>query len=168
MDYIEWIRNEITDCHAMGDLVFEALTPEVAHWEPGGTANNIAQLMAHLTMGQDRAVNVAIKGGTSVFEDGDWGAKTGIPAERGAVWTKGWRLQLEPFRAYRIAVNASVRAFFEVAKDSDFEGEVQWGPPGVMRPRLSVLATAATSHLRFHLGEISTIKGLQGLKGLPY
>lgn len=168
MDYIEWVEGEIADSYIMGDQVLDGLTEEIAHWEPGGTTNNIAQLMAHLTMGQDRAVNVAIKGEQSVFDLGGWGAKTGIPAERGGIWAKGWRLNLDAFREYRSEVNASVRAFLEMAQPSDFEGEVQWGPPGVMRSRLWVLRTPATSHLRFHYGEISTIKGLQGLKGLPF
>jgi hypothetical protein len=168
MDYIEWVKNEIADCHVMGDQVLEGLTEEVAHWEPGGTTNNIAQLIAHLTMGQDRAVNVAIRGGQSVFELQGWAGKTGIPPDRGAVWTKGWRLKLEAFREYRTEVNSSVKAFFEIAQPSDFEGEVQWGAPGMMRSRLWVLGMPATAHLRFHSGEISTIKGLQGLKGLPY
>jgi hypothetical protein len=168
LDYIEWLKGEVASGHLMGDQVMDGLTDEVAHWEPGGTTNNIAQLMAHLTSGQDRAVNVALKGEQSVFDVGGWGERTGIPVGRGAIWTKGWRLNLDAFREYREEVNASVRAFFAAAKSSDFEGETEWGPPGTMRPRLWVLGTPATSHLRFHCGEISTIKGLQGLKGLPY
>lgn len=168
MDYIEWLRNEVAEGHIMGDQVMDGLTHEVAHWEPGGTTNNIAQLMAHLTMGQDRAVNVAIRGEQSVFDLRGWGEKTGIPAARGAVWNKGWKLNLDAFREYRSQVNASVKAFFATAKPTDFEGDVEWGPPGMVRSRLWVLGTPATAHVRFHCGEISTIKGLQGLKGLPY
>ena len=168
MDFIEWLQTEIAEGHVMGDQVMDGLTGEVAHFEPGGTTNNIAQLMAHLTMGQDRAINVAIRGGQSVFDLGGWGARTGIPSERGAIWNKGWKLDLDAFQTYRTQVNQSAKAFMASAKPSDFEGETQWGPPGMMRPKLWVLGTPATSHLRFHYGEISTIKGLQGLKGLPF
>jgi hypothetical protein len=168
LDFIEWVSKEIAEGHMMGDQVMDGLTSEVAHFEPGGTTNNIAQLMAHLTMGQDRAINVAIKGAQSVLEAGGWALKTGIPTERGAVWNKGWKLDLGAFADYRSLVNESVKAFIATAKEIDFEGEAQWGPPGVTRPKLWILGTPGTAHLRFHLGEISTIKGLQGLKGLPF
>jgi hypothetical protein len=165
---MEWLQGEIAEGHVMLDQILDGLTDEVAHWEPGGTTNNIAQLISHMVSGQDRAVNVAIKGGTSVMDAGGWAAKTGIPQERGAIWTKGWRLNLDAFREYRAEVNDSVKRFFATAKPSDFEGEAQWGPPGNMRPKLWILHTPATAHVRFHSGEVSTIKGLQGLKGLPY
>ena len=150
----------------MGDIALAELTPEVAHYEAGGTTNTIAQLLAHMTIGEDGAFNRVAKGGTRLVESKDWASETGIPLERGAVWTKDWRLNIDAFRDYREAVKASANEYLANLDAAELEREVEWfsGP----RPLHSLLQIIVINHSLGHAGEISTLKGLQGLKGLPF
>ena len=166
MDIKEFIIAGLVDAHRMGDIAMEELTPKVAHFEAGGTANSIAQLLAHMTMGEDHAVNGILKGGTRIFDTGGWSAKTGIPDGRGAVWQKDWQLNIDGFTAYRDAVKRSSISYFETPAASDLDREVEaFGAP---RKASNVVQIFVINHLLGHSGEISALKGIQGLKGLPF
>lgn len=156
----------LTDAHRMGDIALQDLTPDIAHFDAGGTTNTIAQLLAHMTMGEDGAVNRVLKGGVRLLEAQGWAARTGIPVERGAVWNKEWRLDIDAFREYREAVKASAVDYVENVDLADLEREVEWfnGP----RPAHNLLQMIVIHHLLGHSGEISALKGMQGLKGLPF
>jgi uncharacterized damage-inducible protein DinB len=156
----------MNDAHRMGDIALAELTPEVAHYEAGGTTNSIAQLLAHMTIGEDGAINRVAKGSTRLVETKDWAQEIGVPLERGAVWTKDWQLNIDAFREYRDLVKATTDEYLANLEASDLEREVEWfsGP----RPLHSLLQIIVINHTLGHSGEISTLKGLQGLKGLPF
>lgn len=166
MDLKEYLIADLEDAHRMVDIALDDLTPEVAHFEPGGTANTIAQLLCHVTMGEDNAINRVIQGGQSILEAEGWYTKTGIPEGRGAIWQKGWTLNLDAFREYREKVKASGNAFIKDVDISGLDREVEWfnGP----RPASSLLQLVVIHHILGHAGEISALKGVQGLKGLPF
>jgi hypothetical protein len=150
----------------MGDIALSELTPDVAHYSAGGTTNTIAQLLAHMTIGEDGAFNRNIKGGSRLIESDGWAEKVGIPLERGAVWGKDWKLNIEAFTEYREAVKASADAYLATMDLADLDKPVEWfnGP----RPAHEVIQIVVINHLLGHAGEISTLKGIQGLKGLPF
>ncbi len=149
----------------MVDFAMEDLTPEVAHFEAGGKTNNIAQLLVHVTLGADRGINSVIKGGPMILESEDWYAKTGIPEGRGAFWQKGWTLDLGAFTEYREKVKGSVTDYVASMDVADLDREVEWftGP----RPVSNILQIVLMHHILGHAGEMSALKGVQGLKGLP-
>ena len=80
MDERQLLIEELADGHRMVGAALSDLTSEVAEWQPGGTANSIASLLAHTIVGEDRVVNQMFGAGELLFVSGDWAAKTGIPA----------------------------------------------------------------------------------------
>ena len=63
MDEREFLIEELADGHRMVGSALSDLTSEVAQWQPGGTANSIAALLAHTIVGEDRVVNQMFKSG---------------------------------------------------------------------------------------------------------
>jgi hypothetical protein len=165
MDLIEYVRANLADAHRMLGIAMQDLSEDVAHWQPPGTANTIGALLAHMVTGEDLAFNRQIKDGTLIFDAGDWASKTGIPADR-KIWTPGWRLNVEAFDEYRLAVEENAKAGLDALTPADFEREVEWY--NGMRPIGGVLRTSVIHHILGHSGEISSLKGAQGLKGLPF
>ncbi len=165
MELRELLVAEMADVHRMIGASLTDLTPEIAHWEPGGTANTIAGLLAHTVFAEDNAINRVLKAGQSLFERDGWAAKTGIPTGRGAIWTKGWTLELAAFNAYRTAVQESADAWIATYEPAALDREVEWfGGP---RSGASLLRGVIITHALGHAGEISALKGIQGLNGLP-
>ena len=62
MDERELLIEELTDGHRMVGAALSDLSSEVAEWQPGGTANSIASLLAHTIVGEDEVVNQMLKG----------------------------------------------------------------------------------------------------------
>lgn len=166
MELIDFIRAQCGSALEMLERSLEDLDDEVVHWRPGGTANTIAQLLAHVVSGQDLLIGEKLKGGTTLFSQG-WAKKTGIPLDRTQIWNKdAWRLDLDGFKAYHAAVAAQSRSYIEAMTPADLEREVAWirGPE---QPVSRLFQVIFINHALGHAGEISTLKGIQGLKGLP-
>ena len=166
MDLIEFLRAEAQEGQRMLDIALTDLDDGVANWQPAGTANSIAQLLAHVVTGQDRVVNLVLKDGQPVFQAGNWAVPTGIPEERGAIWGKDWRLNVGPFCEYRAAVRASLEDYLSAVDLGSLDGEFPWA--GRNQSGWWLARTIFINHVLGHAGEISTLKGLQGLKGLPF
>ena len=168
MQTLEFIRSSVVAVNGMVDTAMQDLTDEVVSWQPGGTANTIAQLLAHLVSGQDLLVNdkLLVGGGTPLHDSG-WAAKTGIPLERPLIWQREvWRLNLPAFDEFRREVAASALRLVDAMTEAELDREASWirGPE---RPVAMLWQTIFINHGLGHCGEISAIKGMQGLKGLP-
>ena len=166
MELKEYLTGEMDNVQRMMGLALQDLNDEVANWQPGGTANSIASILAHVTGTQDSSINVRLLGGQTVFESGGWSAKTGIPADSEKIWGAGWQLNLEGFAEYRAALAESMNQYMSSLEEADLDKEVSYsqGP----RPAAFMLRNIIFHHSLYHSGEIFTLKGLKGLKGLPF
>ena len=165
MDLRQFLNDQLAEVHRMADIAMTDLTDEVAHWQPSGTANTIAQLLAHMTTAEDRIIHVSIQGGRLLAEQG-WAEKCGFSTERGAIWNRGWRLNLQPFFEYARQVHEAAVSCVAGLSEADLDRDAEWfqGP----RPTGSLLRSVIINHSFGHAGEISSLKGAQGLKGLPF
>lgn len=166
MDTKEYMLAALADAHLYLNLAVEGLTDEIAHWHPGGNANSIAQMLGHMAVGQDNMTTRRLSGTSSLFESG-WQERLGIPVERSQMWQTDWRLNLEPFKEYVQLVNAQTTSWLTAATDADLDRKM---------PRLnnkevdlaSMFRTVVIHHIVGHAMEGSTLKGIKGLKGLPF
>jgi hypothetical protein len=169
MQTLAYIRSSIEAVNGMVDTALQDLTDEVVNFKPGGTANTIAQILAHLCSGQDLLVNdkLLVGGGRTLHESG-WAERTGIPLDRSLIWQQrdAWRLDLPAFDAFRREVAACALKRIEATDDAELDRTAAWirGPE---RPVAMLWQTIYVNHGLGHCGEISALKGLQGLKGLP-
>ena len=166
MELIDFIRAQCESALEMIQHSLQDLDDEIVHWQPGGTANSIGQILAHLVSGQDLLIGERLKGGTALHVSG-WAEKTGIPADRTQIWHKdAWRLDLEAFKAYHAAVDAQSRAYLASMTPEDLERQVAWirGPE---QPVSRLFQVIFINHALGHCGEISALKGTRGLNGLP-
>ena len=165
LDERELLIEELADGHGMVGAALSDLTAEVAQWQPGGTANSIASLLAHTISGEDRVINQMFKGGESLFDTGGWAAKTGIPAGNDDIWAGDWTLDVAAFDSYRQEVQRSTEAFLADLDPAVLDQDIQaWGSA---RRGGWMLRVVIGNHILSHLGEISVLRGMKGLAGLP-
>ena len=106
-----------------------------------------------------------LRAGELLFQSGDWAVKTGIPAEDNEIWQPGWSLNLEAFDAYRGEVQQSMDALLADLDPATLDDEIEaFGSP---RRRGWMLRVEVSNHILSHLGEVSTLRGMKGLAGLP-
>ncbi len=158
--------------------VLQALTAdtssEVLHWAPPGIANPISALYAHVVTGEDMMFHRVLMGGATQLCDGEWATKTGLSENREKPgvswdqWARRLRMDLPAFRTYGQAVHGNLERYVAEADEAELgrmvTPHIATRPP---MPAAHFIASIMCNHIANHIGEISTLKGLQGLKGYP-
>jgi hypothetical protein len=138
----------------------------IAHKAPGSTINCIGAIYAHVVMGEDGLVNHLMRGVTPVYFERGWAPKIGVEMPQGGM-EPDWSvtIDLDLFRQYAADVYATTDAYLASATDAELGKIVDAGfaPP---MPVHSFFANILAWHVATHQGEISALKGVQGVNGL--
>jgi hypothetical protein len=83
-------------------------------------------------------------------------------------WTKNAKIDMEELNAYAEKIFAETEEYVKNLTDEDLQKEADLSVFGMGKSTVAfVIASVITSNLNLHTGEISAIKGVQGLKGYP-
>ena len=141
------------------------LTEEQTNFVPPGTTHPIGALIAHAILSEDGMVNQRLKGGQTIWDHDGWGARSGLPSLQGAdeAAYRAFRMQPDALDEYRETVWASTDAFIDSLTATDLDRELEFRPGRMMS--VAGLFGIMINNNFSHVGEISVVKGLQGLKG---
>jgi DinB family protein len=172
LDAVTLLREQIRTAHEWLEGTMADVTAEQADWVPPGVANPLGASYAHAVFSEDLLINGMLRGGTPLFK-GEWAGKTGQSVvhpdqdwSQYAAWVRDVRLDLPAARAYAQAVYAATDAYLAGLTPEDLDREVN-----LFGGSYSVGATLANfvaGHCHDLLGEISCLKGLQGVRGYPF
>jgi len=150
----------------VGDLTDEVATRRIS----GANINPILPIYAHVVFGLDSMTNQVAAGGEPLLLSGNWAERTGI-ARPSFFQTPEWseaQYRLDGLRQYSDAVFASLNAYLDRATDADLDREFSSPLGGQQTTVGRFLGGLGIVHLSAHSGEIAALKGVQGLKGLPF
>jgi hypothetical protein len=167
MDAIGGLRGQLAEMHRLLELAIGDCPPEMlANQLPGATINTIGAIYAHSVFSEDGLFHALIRGGTPVYYAQGWAQKVGLDMPQGGLEPE-WHpaLDLATFREYAAAVYKETDDFLANATDADMEKIVDAGfaPP---MPVGAFIANIGVWHIATHQGEISALKGVQGVNGL--
>jgi len=133
---------------------------------PGAQINSIGAIYAHTIFGEDGLLNGLVRGATPVYFAGGWAQKVGVDMPKGGLepdWTPN--IDLGVFRQYAAAVHRSMDDYLATATEAEMARVVNPGfaPP---QPVSAFLGNVLLWHVATHQGEISALKGVQGMNGL--
>lgn len=169
------LLNQLKAAHNALEQTMEGVTDEVAHFMPPGKANPIAGIYAHLVFSEDffihnflkktqplMATTFKDKTGASEIQPTDW--EVAYPK-----WLKEVKLDIKQFREYAKAVFAESEEYVISLTDEDLEKDVDMSSFGMgTRKVYDFIANLISGHVYPIMGEISVLKGIQGLKGYPF
>lgn len=167
MDGIASLRHQMAEMHRVLEQAIGDCSPEVAAKKfPGATVNSIGAIYAHTVFSEDGLLNGLIRGQTPVYYTAGWAQKVGLDMPQGGLepdWNP--KLDLGTFREYATAVHKATDDYLASATDADMEKVVDAGfaPP---MPVSTFIGNILLWHVATHQGEISALKGVQGLNGL--
>jgi hypothetical protein len=170
MDAVYLLRQMVTGAHELLESTVGDLTPEQLHYDPPGRALPIGAAYAHVLFSEDLLVQSGIKGEQPLYESGvATGASEPMPNflagewDNYAEWTRRARFDLAALREYARQVYANTENYINTLTEEDLNREVpNWGT--IAR----VLSRTVAAHADNLAGEISAVKGLQGLQGYPF
>ena len=138
---------------------------------PGATINSIGSIYAHVVFAEDRILHGMLQGKPPVYTAQGWANRVNIemPAPGGFTpeWARAVKMNLPLFREYAKAVYAATDAYIAGLSDADLARKVQTNILGEQTVAF-VIANIIGWHVAEHGGEIAALKGVQGLKGLPF
>ncbi|MEZ4708804.1 MAG: DinB family protein [Caldilineaceae bacterium] len=165
---ISLLRTQYKEAMGWMEGTMAGVTEDVAHYAPGGKTNPIAGHLAHVLTGVDFFI-IGSAAGKAPLMASTFAGKTGIsemPPQGGdsTSWLNSVRIEGEAVHAYAKAVFAAVDDYLSTLSDDDLGREIEF-PFG--KYSVGWAFNIMLLNTLCHTGEISTIKGLQGLKGYP-
>jgi hypothetical protein len=169
------LSNQLKAAHSALEQTMDGVTDEVAHFSPDGKANPIAGTYAHLLFSEDFFIHSFLMGKKPLYEteyEGKTGASELQPTEWEIAfpkWLKEVTIDVEKFREYAKAVYAASEEYVASLSDEDLEEDVDMSAMGMgTRKTHDFIANILSGHAYSIMGEISVLKGIQGLKGYPF
>jgi hypothetical protein len=169
MDGIANLRDQMNELHRILEAAVCDCPPAVvAARLPGATINSIGAIYAHTIFGEDSLLNGLVRGQSPVYYANGWAQKVGLEMPRGGLepdWSPD--LPLDAFREYAADVFRTTNDFLSGANTADMAKVVDAGfaPP---MPVSTFVSNVLAWHVATHQGEISALKGVQGLNGLAF
>ena len=160
------VRTSLGIAHMVASTVLAELPADVARRRfEGATIGPIAPILAHAAFGEDWVLNEAI-GREPLLTRGGFLERTGIPSPDREL-TREWldaAYDIGELQRYAGAVFAEVTAWAEAASEADWARRVP-SPLGTEMTMAELLPAFGAGHVMLHAGEISALKGIQGLPG---
>jgi hypothetical protein len=165
------IREQLKNAHQWFEGTMAGVTQEQAQWQPPGTAHPIGSRYAHAVVAEDVMVNALVKGEAPLYAT-TWAGNTGIsdPQFNSTLeWARSVQVDLDDARRYAQAVYDNSDAYLATLKDEGLARVVDLSQQGLGEwPLDAFLLTFVLGHIRDIMGEVSALKGMQGLQGYPF
>jgi hypothetical protein len=164
------LRRQFQFAHDWLAGTMTGVTNEVAAWQPQGRANPIGAQYVHHLVAEDALINGMITGGTPLMA-GAYAGKTGMsappPIGDWGDWAREVSVDVEAARQYAQAVYAATDAYVASLSDGDLRREHDLSAVGLGVISLGAFLSTLIANCNNHCGEISCLKGLQGMQGYP-
>jgi DinB superfamily len=134
---------------------------------PGATVGPIGEIYGHTIGNEDWAFNQLIQGKDVLLKSGGWASKLGLdPDSMEHDWGAVAQSHMAELQEYGKAVTAATDAFLAGINDADLDRQIDFF--GRKEAMGWVIADTVLVHVAFHSGEIASLKGVMGQKGLPW
>jgi hypothetical protein len=168
---VEGYRQQYRLAHQWLEGTLDGMTGEQVNFQPGGNALPAGAQYSHHVQGLDGIFNGKLGGKAPLMTGafaGKFGTSESAPLGDWAAWARSAEVDLDAARAYAGAVYEATDAYLAGLTDSDLDGTVDLSMWGMGDQPLSHLLNVMLLDAAVHTGEISAIKGMQGLKGYPF
>lgn len=170
MEAKEYIQQQIAGARRLFDAAMQNTTDAQFNWTPpADTVNPISVTALHVLGSEDAFIQQMLQEKPRLWESEGWGAKIGVAHTPGM--GQGWdevrnaTIAVDAVLAYQAALRAATDAYLANLTAAELDRAVNI--MGNQRPAATVLILLA-HHACSHAGEIATVKGMQGIKGLPF
>lgn len=169
MEIKNYVQQQIGGVRCLIDDVLKDLTEEQFNWPPPGSINTISAILNHMLISEDYFIQSVVQGKPPHWEVGQWGSKLGVQTipEQGESWDnfKNIKISIIPVLVYDQAIRAATDTYLADLTVKELDRRVNC--IGDVLPVAEVLMKLVV-HSASHAGEIAAVKGMQGIKGLPY
>lgn len=173
MTAIELYRTLIRRAHEFLEGTMADVTPEQLTWDPPGRAFSIAANYVHVLASEDLGVQRFLRGQEPLAAT-TWAGRTGVsesppmgPGGDLKGWSRRAKVDLPAVRQYAGAVCAATDDYLASLTPDALTRPVELSAFGLGQQSFLFVLNALLANVSLHCGEVSCLKGLQGLRGYP-
>ena len=171
MDAISTHREALRWAYDLLTMVMADVTPELAQTTPPGIANPLAAIYAHAVLDLDMIPSFILQQKLPLYQS-TWKGKTGISNPQWQMsfeWARSVQVDLPAAREFAQAAYEKADEYLTSFTDTDLAREIDLTEVGLGKRSLNwCISALVISHLNNMIGEISVLKGIQGVKGYPF
>lgn len=174
MDVQSVIRWQLEWAHDTVEQAVADLSPDQLHYQiPNAMIQPIAAVYAHVVLAEDWLINDKMRQQPTQYERDGWVEKAkALPfsasMERADDWAASVRTcDFDTLREFAQQVYAATDAYVASLTDIDLARPIPFGPLGDL-PAAKFLSNIVAHHVGQHGGELCALKGVLGMRGLPY
>lgn len=171
MNAVELLRHQLQWSHELLENTTADVTEDVAHFAEVNKALPVGAAYAHAILSEDLVVSQLLAHKTPISEGrDDLGLSEPMPGfdnwEKHETWIKSVKVDLPKLRSCAKEVEKATDEYLATLSDEDLDKEIEipWGKHTVA----DIISNFVILHTANLTGEISAIKGVQGLKGYPF
>jgi hypothetical protein len=173
MDSVAFLREQILSTREFLEATMADVTTDQARWNAEGRALPIDAQYAHVVFSMDAGLHGLLQGAAPLAA-ASWAGRTGFaslppfgPGNTWEQWAQG-PFDLAALREYARAVYAATDEYLSELTPDDLARDLDLSSMGLgMRTVGWMLTTGWLLNANMHCGEISCLKGLQGVRGYP-
>lgn len=171
MDRAAMLCEQLATAHRTFDLVTEDVGERQLHVGPPGTANPLGERIAHVVLVDDAIAHGLLQGKAPLMET-SWKGRTGVSDPRfqsEAEWARTVRVDLAKLRPYQRAAFTASEDWVSTLPDAELDRVIDLTEQGFGKVSVAwAIARLLIAHCYELIGEIGVLKGIQGVRGLPY
>jgi hypothetical protein len=164
MDAVTYAQQHLKRTFGLFNQIADGMTAEQYTWKPAGTANAIAKTHVHAMTSVDLFINATLASAEMRWKT--FAAEQRLPANPMEIWGFSGDISLDAMKEYSRGVQDAALEYIATLTDGDLDREVDTAFFGKQTAAFMIGLTAI--HVMGHGGDIAAVKGLQGLKGLPF
>ena len=171
MNAIAFLQASTDFAHRTYERTVAGLTAAHANQPPLGLARTVGSAMAHVVVVEDALVQATLRG-ASPLHASEFAGRTGISDPQmfnTEKWRSSVKVEPEPLHSYAAAVFEATDRYLAGLTEADLDATRDLSAAGLGTPSIGwMLANLVIGHLNNLTGEISALKGAQGLRGYPF
>ena len=168
MDAKKYLEDQIQSMWHLQDAALSDLTDAQLTFQPEGTVSPIGVIWLHMIFSEDSFIAILMKQPT-LWESGSWKEKFNLDGapDFGEDWTayRDVPFTVDLLQSYTQAVRERTKACLEATDASTLDETLKFFSDSDPKAAVWILLS---QHSLLHSGEISALKGIQGVKGLPF
>jgi len=164
MNAVRYAKEQLSEAFNLFNVCADGMDDGQYNFQPPGTCNTPAQSHVHAMSSMDFFLNAMLRSGQMRWPQ--LAGQHGLPANPMEIWRYQGNVPYEPMKEYARAVQQDVLDYVGALKDDDLERIVKTQFFG--EKSVAWILMLAVDHTMGHGGDIAAVKGMQGLKGLPF
>lgn len=168
---VPFLRFQFQFAHGWLEDTLRGVTEELAHWQPGGKLHPIGAEYVHVVTTEDFLVQNVLQRTAplmaTTYAAGTAGFSEPPPQGNRDAWAKALKVDLGALHGYAQAVYTATDAYLATISDPDLEKPLDLTSLGFGMQSIRFLLNLLILNIYSHSGEISCLKGLNGLQGYP-